>query len=59
MAKILALDDVLAAGVLIKEEGPCGACVPRLPSIMLTGLPNADMARQAFALGAVAYFRQG
>ena len=29
--------------------------LPGLPAIMLTGLPNADLAKQAFALGAVAY----
>ncbi|MDG4475787.1 response regulator [Thiovibrio frasassiensis] len=29
--------------------------LPRLPAIMLTGLPKAEMAKQAFSLGAVAY----
>lgn len=29
--------------------------LPHLPAIMLTGLPDVDIARQAFALGAVAY----
>jgi DNA-binding NtrC family response regulator len=99
MARILVLDDVLDAGVLIKrilqkkghvvhvfhdedealrftEKNPVDLAIldmnlpkmdgldvlgemqkalPRLPAIMLTGLPDADMAKQAFALGAVAY----
>lgn len=99
MARILVLDDVLAAGVLIKRilqkkghvvhvfhdedealrfteknsvdlaildmnlrkmDGLDVLCemqkaLPRLPAIMLTGLPDADMAKQAFAQGAVAY----
>ena len=29
--------------------------LPRLPAIMLTGMPNANMAKQALARGAVAY----
>ena len=99
MARILVLDDVLDAGVLIKrilqkkghvvhvfhdedealrftEKNPVDLAIldmnlrkmggiavlcemqkalPLLPAIMLTGLPDADMARQAFAHGAVAY----
>jgi len=99
MARILVLDDVLDAGVLIKRilqkkghvvhvfddedealrfteknsvdlaildmnlrkmDGLAVLCemqkaLPRLPAIMLTGLPDADMAKQAFAHGAVAY----
>jgi len=99
MARILVLDDVLDAGVLIKRilqkqghvvhvfhdedealrfteknsvdlaildmnlpkmDGLDVLCemqkaLPRLPAIMLTGLPDADMAKQAFAQGAVAY----
>ena len=99
MARILVLDDVLDAGVLIqrilqkkghvvhvfhdedealrftennpvdlaildmnlrKMDGLAVLCemqksLPGLPAIMLTGLPNADLAKQAFALGAVAY----
>ena len=99
MARILVLDDVLDAGVLVKRilqkkghvvhvfhdedealrfteknsvdlaildmnlrkmDGLDVLCemqkaLPRLSAIMLTGLPDADMARQAFAQGAVAY----
>lgn len=99
MARILVLDDVLDAGILIQrilqrkghvvhvfhdedealrftEKNPVDLAIldmnlpkmdgldvlcemqkalPRLPAIMLTGLPNADMAQQAFAQGAVAY----
>ena len=99
MARILVLDDVLEAGILIQrilqkkghvvhvfddedealrftEKNPVDLAIldmnlrkmdglgvlremqkslPRLPAIMLTGLPDADMAKQAFALGAVAY----
>ncbi|MCX5865514.1 MAG: response regulator [Deltaproteobacteria bacterium] len=99
MARILVLDDVLDAGVLIKRilqkkghvvhvfhdedealrfteknsvdlaildmnlrkmDGLDVLCemqkvLPRLSAIMLTGLPDADMAKQAFAQGAVAY----
>jgi len=99
MARILVLDDVLDAGILIKrilerkghvvevfhdedealrftEKNPVDLAIldmnlrkmdglgvlgemrkalPRLPAIMLTGLPDVDLARQAFALGAVAY----
>lgn len=99
MARILVLDDVLDAGVLIKRilqkkghvvhvfddedealrfteqnsvdlaildmnlrkmDGLAVLCemqkaLPRLLAIMLTGLPGADMAKQAFAHGAVAY----
>ena len=35
--------------------GEMQKALPRLPAIMLTGLPDAEMAKQAFALGAVAY----
>ncbi|MFA6283679.1 MAG: response regulator [Desulfurivibrionaceae bacterium] len=99
MARILVLDDVLDAGILIQrilqkkghvvhvfrdedealrftEKNPVDLAIldmnlrkmdgldvlaemqkslPRLSAIMLTGLPDVDMARQAFALGAVAY----
>jgi len=99
MARILVLDDVLDAGVLIQrilqrkghvvhvfhdedealrftEKNPVDLAIldmnlpkmdgldvlcemqkalPRLPAIMLTGLPDAAMAKQAFAHGAVAY----
>ena len=99
MARILVLDDVLDAGVLIKRilqkkghvvhvfndedealrfteknavdlaildmnlrkmDGLAVLCemqkaLPCLPAIMLTGLPDADMAKQAVARGAVAY----
>ncbi|MCX5877348.1 MAG: response regulator [Deltaproteobacteria bacterium] len=99
MARILVLDDVLDAGVLIKkilqkkghvvhvfhdedealrftEKNPVDLAIldmnlrkmdgldvlcemqkalPHLPAIMLTGLPDAAMAKKAFALGAVAY----
>lgn len=99
MARILVLDDVLDAGVLIQrilqkkghvvhvfhdedealrftKKNPVDLAIldmnlrkmdglavlgemqksqPRLPAIMLTGLPDADMAQQAFARGAVAY----
>ncbi|MFA7347638.1 MAG: response regulator [Desulfurivibrionaceae bacterium] len=99
MARILVLDDVLDAGILIQrilqrkghvvhvfhdedealrftEKNPVDLAIldmnlrkmdgldvlaemqkslPHLSAIMLTGLPDVDMARQAFALGAVAY----
>ena len=99
MARILVLDDVLDAGVLIKRilqrkghvvhvfddedealrfteknsvdlaildmnlpkmDGLDVLCemqkvLPHLSAIMLTGLPDADMAKQAFAHGAVGY----
>jgi len=99
MARILVLDDVLDAGILIQrilqkkghvvyvfhdedealrftEKNPVDLAIldmnlhkmdglavlgemqkalPRLRAIMLTGLPDADMAKQAIALGAVAY----
>lgn len=99
MARILVLDDVLDAGILIRrilekkghvvhvfhdedealrftEKNPVDLAIldmnlrkmdglavlremqkllPGLPAIMLTGLPDADLAKQAFALGAVAY----
>jgi CheY-like chemotaxis protein len=99
MARILVLDDVLEAGILIRrilqkkghvvhvfhdedealrftKKNPVDLAIldmnlrkmdglavlgemrkllPGLPAIMLTGLPDADLARQAFALGAVAY----
>ncbi len=99
MARILVLDDVLDAGVLIqrilqrkghvvhvfddedealrfteknsvdlaildmnlrKMDGLGVLCemqksLPHLSAIMLTGLPDVDMAKQAFAHGAVAY----
>ena len=99
MARILVLDDVLEAGILIQrilqkkghvvhvfddedealrftEKNPVDLAIldmnlrkmdglgvlremqkslPHLSAIMLTGLPDVDMAKQAFALGAVAY----
>lgn len=99
MARILVLDDVLDAGILIRrilqkkghmvfvfsdedeallfaEKNPVDLAVldmnllkmdgievlcemrkqlPGLPAIMLTGLPDADMAQQVAALGAVIY----
>ncbi|HIJ90966.1 MAG: response regulator [Desulfobulbaceae bacterium] len=99
MARILVLDDVRDAGVLIQrilqkkghvvhvfhdedealrftEKNPVDLAIldmnlrkmdglgvlremrkalPRMSAIMLTGLPDVDMARQAFSLGVVAY----
>ena len=99
MARILVLDDVLEAGILIQrilerkghvvhvfhdedealrftEKNPVDLAIldmnlrkmdglgvlgemrkslPRLQAIMLTGLPDVDLAKQAFAQGAVAY----
>ena len=99
MARILVLDDVLDAGILIQrilerkghvvevfhdedealrftEKNPVDLAIldmnlrkmdglsvlgemrkalPRLQAIMLTGLPDVDLAKQAFAQGAVAY----
>lgn len=99
MARILVLDDVLDAGVLIQrilerkghvvhvfhdedealrftEKNPVDLAIldmnlrkmdglavlgemqkslPRLPAIMLTGLPDVNLAKQAFTQGAVAY----
>ncbi len=99
MARILVLDDVLDAGILIQRIfqkkghmvhvfqdedealgftkrnpidlaildmnlrkldglavlGEMRKALPGLPAIILTGLPDADLARQVFALGSVAY----